>query len=116
MLRGDSQIPGNVICYTSGPVYFLQIGCLVKDFKPSDWMDGKDAKRQGRYTQFAMAATKLALEDSKLDTEAVDKVTRQETQDKRQRRNENQAQTRGDDWDGATERCSCFGSKLPLAV
>ncbi|CAM9305022.1 unnamed protein product [Ectocarpus sp. 12 AP-2014] len=53
--------------------YPCKIGCLVKDFKPSDWMDGKDAKRQGRYTQFAMAATKLALEDSKLDTEAVDK-------------------------------------------
>lgn len=46
----------------------------MKDFTPSDWMDGKDAKRQGRYTQFAMAATKIALEDSKLDTEAVDKV------------------------------------------
>lgn len=37
-------------------------------------MDRKDAKRQGRYTQFAMAATKIALEDAKLDTEAVDKV------------------------------------------
>lgn len=37
-------------------------------------MDGKDAKRQGRYTQFAMAATRLALDDAKLDTEAVDKV------------------------------------------
>ena len=46
----------------------------MKDFTPSDWMDGKDAKRQGRYTQFAMAATKLALEDSKLDTEALDRV------------------------------------------
>ncbi|CAN0577337.1 unnamed protein product, partial [Ectocarpus sp. 12 AP-2014] len=29
--------------------YPCKIGCLVKDFKPSDWMDGKDAKRQGRY-------------------------------------------------------------------
>lgn len=46
----------------------------MKDFTPSDWMDGKDAKRQGRYTQFAMAATKMALDDAKLDTEAVDKV------------------------------------------
>lgn len=51
-----------------------QIGCLVKDFTPSDWMEGKDAKRQGRYTQFAMAATKIALEDAKLDKEALDKV------------------------------------------
>ena len=37
-------------------------------------MDGKDAKRQGRYTQFAMAATNLALEDAKLDAEALEKV------------------------------------------
>lgn len=37
-------------------------------------MEGKDAKRQGRYTQFAMAATKLALEDAKLDAEALEKV------------------------------------------
>lgn len=53
-----------------------QIGCLVKDFTPSDWMEGKDAKRQGRYTQFAMAATKLALEDAKLDAEALEKVNK----------------------------------------
>lgn len=48
----------------------------MKDFTPSDWMDGKEAKRQGRYTQFAMAATKMALEDAKLDTESVDKVSK----------------------------------------
>ena len=87
-------------------VYCLQIGCLVKDFKPSDWMDGKDAKRQGRYTQFAMAATKLALEDSKLDTEAVDKVRCEVTkQDAKNKRHETEtkrqsAQTRGYDWGG----------------
>eukprot|EP00752_Nemacystus_decipiens_P003058 g2835.t1 len=54
--------------------YPCKIGCLVKDFTPSDWMDGKDAKRQGRYTQFAMAATNIALEDAKLDAEALEKV------------------------------------------
>lgn len=52
-----------------------QVGCLVKDFTPADWMDGKEAKRQGRYTQFAMAATSMALEDAKLDTEAVDQAS-----------------------------------------
>lgn len=51
-----------------------KIGGLVKEFTPSDWMDGKDAKRQGRYTQLAMVATKIALEDSKVDTEKLDKV------------------------------------------
>lgn len=38
-------------------------------------MDKKEAKRQGRYTQFAMAATDLALKDAKLDTETVDKAS-----------------------------------------
>lgn len=52
----------------------MQIGCLVKDFTPSDWMEPKEAKRQGRYTQFAMAATTLALKDAQLDTETLDKV------------------------------------------
>lgn len=46
----------------------------MKDFTPTDWMDGKDAKRQGRYTQFAIGATKIALEDAKLNTEDLDKV------------------------------------------
>lgn len=53
--------------------YPCKIGCLVKDFDPGEYMDKKEAKRQGRYTQFAMAATDLALKDAKLDTEAVDK-------------------------------------------
>lgn len=55
--------------------YKTQIGCLVKDFDPGEYMDKKEAKRQGRYTQFAMAATDLALKDAKLDTEAVDKAS-----------------------------------------
>ncbi|CAN0061054.1 unnamed protein product, partial [Discosporangium mesarthrocarpum] len=50
-----------------------QVGCLVKDFNPGDWMEGKEAKRQGRYTQFAMATTKMAIADANLDTEVLDK-------------------------------------------
>lgn len=30
-------------------------------------MDLKEARRQARYTQFAVAASKLAIEDSKID-------------------------------------------------
>lgn len=101
-------------------MFFYQIGCLVKDFKPSDWMDGKDAKRQGRYTQFAMAATKMALEDSKLDTEAVDKVTKQGTETKRESSADALPLGRVGrdcswfDWAGASQRCFGFGSSLPF--
>lgn len=44
-----------------------QIAGEVRDFKPEDYIDKKEAKRMDRYTQFAMAAAKLALEDSGLN-------------------------------------------------
>lgn len=44
-----------------------KIGAEVKDFNPTDYMDKKEAKRMDRFTQYAVAATKLALEDGNLD-------------------------------------------------
>ncbi|CAM9792932.1 unnamed protein product [Heterosigma akashiwo] len=46
---------------------------LTRDFKIKDYMDPKEAKRQARYTHFAMAAARMAIEDSNLDLETVDK-------------------------------------------
>jgi len=46
----------------------------VKDFNPEDYIDKKDLKRLDRFTQFAISATKMALEDAKLDLSAVDKT------------------------------------------
>ena len=46
-----------------------QIAGEVKNFVPEDYIDKKEAKRMDRYTQFAMAAAKMAIEDSKLDLE-----------------------------------------------
>ncbi len=39
----------------------------VKDFDPVDYMDRKDAKRMDRFAQFAVAASKQALEDAKFE-------------------------------------------------
>jgi len=39
----------------------------VKDFKPHDYMDKKEARRMDRFTQFAVAAAFLSLEDAGLD-------------------------------------------------
>jgi 3-oxoacyl-[acyl-carrier-protein] synthase II len=47
--------------------YPCQIAAEVKDFKPEDFIDKKKARRMDRFTQFAVAATKMALEDSGLD-------------------------------------------------
>lgn len=43
-----------------------KVGGEVKDFKAQDYMDRKDAKRMDRFAQFAVAAAKLAVEDSDL--------------------------------------------------
>ncbi|WP_147534678.1 beta-ketoacyl-ACP synthase II [Bacillus marasmi] len=36
----------------------------VKNFQPEEFMDGKEAKRMGRYTQLAVAASKMAILDA----------------------------------------------------
>jgi 3-oxoacyl-[acyl-carrier-protein] synthase II len=49
-----------------------KVGAEIKDFDPTEYIDKKEARRMDRYNQFAMAAAKLAIENSKLDLEAVD--------------------------------------------
>ncbi len=36
----------------------------VKNFDPSEWMDRREARKLARFTQFAMVASKEALEDA----------------------------------------------------
>ena len=50
--------------------YSSQLAGEVRDFKPSDWMDAKEARRMARFSQFAVAAARMALEDAHL---AIDK-------------------------------------------
>ena len=49
-----------------------QFACEVKDFNPTDHMDRKEARKQDPYTQYAMVATAEAMEDSKIDLDAID--------------------------------------------
>jgi 3-oxoacyl-[acyl-carrier-protein] synthase II len=51
------------------PVTF---GAEIKEFDPTRWMDGKEARRSDRVIQFALAASGMAIEDGKLDTGAID--------------------------------------------
>lgn len=44
-----------------------QIGAEVVDFRPVDWMDGRLARSAGRFSQFAIAATTMAIRDSGLE-------------------------------------------------
>lgn len=52
--------------------YSCQVAGEVKDFDPTQYIEKKDAKRMDRYTQFSVAAAKMAIEDSGLDLEKVD--------------------------------------------
>lgn len=45
----------------------------VKDFNPEDFIDKKELKRLDRFTQFAIAATKMAIEDANLDLDTIDR-------------------------------------------
>jgi 3-oxoacyl-[acyl-carrier-protein] synthase II len=50
-----------------------KVGAEIKDFDPTNYFDIKQTKRMDRYSQFAMVASKLAIEDSKIDLERINK-------------------------------------------
>lgn len=50
-----------------------KVGAEIKDFDPTQFIDKKEARRMDRYNQFAMAASKLAVENAKLDLDSLDK-------------------------------------------
>lgn len=52
----------------------VKIAGEVKDFDFSQFGDKKEAKRMDRVTQFAVAAAKMAFDDSKLNIEAINPV------------------------------------------
>ncbi|MEE9566130.1 MAG: beta-ketoacyl-ACP synthase II, partial [Desulfobacteria bacterium] len=45
----------------------------VKDFDPKEWVEAKSVRRMDRFTQFSMASSKMALEDSGLFDASFDK-------------------------------------------
>ncbi len=47
--------------------YDTRIAGEVKDFNPEDFFEKKEVKRTDRFVQFAVAGTRMALEDAKLD-------------------------------------------------
>ena len=50
-----------------------QFACEVKGFNPNDYIDRKEARKMDRYAQLALAAAVQAVDDCKMDLEAVDK-------------------------------------------
>ncbi len=52
--------------------YKVKLAAEVKDFDPEAFMDKKAARRMERFSQFAVAASKEAIEDAGLDMSAED--------------------------------------------
>ncbi len=60
----------DVVDLTDIPV---KIGAYIREFDPLQFLDKKRARRLGRSSQLALAATKLALSDGRLDLATVDR-------------------------------------------
>lgn len=60
------------ITYFDTTEYKCKLAAEVKDFKPEEYMDKKAARRMELFCQYAVAATKEAIEDADLDMEKED--------------------------------------------
>ncbi len=50
--------------------YLVKIACEVKDFRPEDYMEAREARRRDRFTQLAAVAAQEAMRQSGLDVKA----------------------------------------------
>ena len=71
LLDGKSGI--GLITRFDAAEYDAKIAGEVKGFDPTVFIDKKEARRMDRFTQFAIAAAKMALDDSGMDLEKEDK-------------------------------------------
>ncbi|MFP7479679.1 beta-ketoacyl-ACP synthase II [Terribacillus saccharophilus] len=65
LLEGKSGV--DVLTRVNKDDYPAKVAAEVKDFNPEDYMEKKDAKRMDLFTQYAVAASKMAVEDAKLE-------------------------------------------------
>src|SRR5262249_42760675 len=55
----------------SGSAPECRIRAEVLDFRPGDWMDSRVVRSAGRFSHFAVAATRMALDDSRVELTTV---------------------------------------------
>lgn len=70
LVNGISGI--SLITHFDTTGYTTRIAGEVKDFDPTKFIDKKEARRMDRFSQFAVAAAKMAVEDAGLDMKTED--------------------------------------------
>ena len=66
---------GGIISHFDASRFKSQIACEVKGFRAEDFgIDRKEARKMDLCTQYAVAAAKMAVADSGMDVEAIDKT------------------------------------------
>lgn len=71
LIEGKSGI-GLVTRFDTGDMP-TKVAAEVKNFEPTEWINKKESRHMDRFAQFAIAAAKMALQDSGLDLEKLDK-------------------------------------------
>lgn len=64
-INGESGI--GLLTRVNAEEFPMKVAAEVKDFEPSEFMDKKEARKMDRFTQFAVAASLMALKDAKLE-------------------------------------------------
>jgi 3-oxoacyl-[acyl-carrier-protein] synthase II len=62
------------ITYFDPSAYASQVAAELKDFDPTVFIDKKEARRMDPFVQYAIAASDMALEDSGLSLDSIDKT------------------------------------------
>ena len=53
--------------------YKTTFACELKDFDPTVWIDRKEARKMDKFCQMAIAGADMAIKDSGMDLETIDK-------------------------------------------
>ena len=69
----DSVSGAAPITHFDATEFKTQFACELKGFKAEDFIDRKEARKMDPYCHYAMAAASMAMDDSAIDLESIDK-------------------------------------------
>jgi len=70
-LRAGCSAVRTIASFDTSP-FVTHIGAEVRDFDPTPYLEGKKLKRLDKYSQYAVASSKMAISDAAIDLSAED--------------------------------------------